>query len=117
MSSGTEVHRYNIGIMASIYVHPGFTTALDNPSKAITGLITSIYYVGTWFSYLFIAHYLADKYGRRLAAASGVVITGVGALLQTCAAGPLALAMMIVGRIVCGVGLAIVSTAVPLYQR
>lgn len=103
--------------MASIYVHPGFTKALSNPSKAVTGFITSIYYVGTFFSYLFIAHTLADNYGRRFAAATGVVITGVGAALQTCASGPLALAMMVVGRIVCGVGLAIVSTAVPLYQR
>jgi MFS family permease len=103
--------------MASIYVHPGFMEALNNPSKAVTGLITSIYYVGTWVSYLFISHPLADKYGRRFAAVSGVVITAFGAALQAWASGPLGLAMMIVGRIVCGVGLAIVSTSVPLYQR
>ncbi|KAF2006049.1 general substrate transporter [Amniculicola lignicola CBS 123094] len=107
---------YNIGVMASIYVHPGFVKALHKPSKATTGTITSIYYLGTWTSYLFISHPLADKYGRRVAAASGIFITGIGAAIQTSANGPAGIAVMILGRIVCGVGLAIVSTSVPLYQ-
>ncbi|KAF2732873.1 general substrate transporter [Polyplosphaeria fusca] len=107
---------YNIGIMASIYVHPGFVKALHHPSKATTGAITSIYYIGTWFSYLFISHPLADRFGRRVAAASGVLITGIGAAIQADAKGSVALGMMIVGRITCGVGLAIVSTSIPLYQ-
>ncbi|KAF2653620.1 general substrate transporter [Lophiostoma macrostomum CBS 122681] len=107
---------YNIGVMATIYVHPGFIKALHKPSKDITGLITSIYYLGTWVSYLFLSHPLADRFGRRVAAASGVLITGVGAAIQTGARMPGGLAMMVIGRIICGVGLAIVSTSVPLYQ-
>jgi MFS family permease len=103
--------------MATIYVHPGFIKALHKPSRAVTGLITSIYYLGTWVSYLFIAHPVADRFGRRVATASGVLIAGVGAAIQTGAGGHNALAMMITGRVVCGVGLAIVSTSVPLYQR
>ncbi|KAF2704741.1 general substrate transporter [Pleomassaria siparia CBS 279.74] len=107
---------YNIGIMATIYVHPGFIKALQKPAKTETGLITSIYYLGTWLSYLFVAHPLADRFGRRVAAASGVLITSIGAAIQAGAGGPSGLAMMIIGRIVCGLGLAIVSTSVPLYQ-
>ncbi|KAF2186247.1 general substrate transporter [Zopfia rhizophila CBS 207.26] len=107
---------YNIGVMATIYVHPGFKKALHNPSSAKTGLITSIYYLGTWLSYLFVSHPLADRFGRRVAAASGVFITGIGAAIQTSARSPGGLGMMITGRIVCGFGLAIVSTSVPLYQ-
>lgn len=108
---------YNIGIMASIYVHPGFKEALHQPTKTETGLITSLYYLGTWISYLFLGHYLADRYGRRVAAASGILITSIGALMQTVAHGETTgLALMIIGRITCGVGLAIVSTSVPLYQ-
>ncbi|KAF2021687.1 general substrate transporter [Aaosphaeria arxii CBS 175.79] len=105
---------YNIGIMATIYVHPGFIEALHKPSKATTGFITSIYYVGTWISYIYLGHVLADRYGRRVAAANGVLITAVGAALQASADGAKA---MILGRITCGVGLAIVSSSVPLYQR
>lgn len=104
--------------MASIYVHPGFKEALHQPSKSATGVITSIYYLGSWVSYLFLGHSLADQYGRRVAAAVGVLITAFGALMQTLASGSVGgLTMMITGRIVCGVGLAIVSTSVPLYQR
>lgn len=103
--------------MATIYVHPGFIESLDKPSKAITGLITSIYYVGTWLSYLFVSHPLADRFGRRVAAAVGVLTTAVGAAVQTGAKGENGVATMIVGRIICGFGLAIVSTSVPLYQR
>jgi MFS family permease len=103
--------------MATIYVHPGFLRSLHKPTKATTGLITSIYYVGTWLSYLFVSHPLADRFGRRVAAATGVFVTGIGAAVQTGANAESGLAMMIVGRIICGFGLAIVSTSVPLYQR
>jgi len=103
--------------MATIYVHPGFRKALHNPSSAKTGLITSIYYLGTWLSYLFVSHPLADHLGRTLAAAIGVVVTVLGALGQTSANGSSALAAMIVGRVICGFGLGIVSTSVPLYLR
>ncbi|KAJ4373086.1 hypothetical protein N0V83_003377 [Neocucurbitaria cava] len=103
--------------MASIYVHPGFQKSLNHPSKGMIGTITSIYYLGTWVSYLFIAHPLADQYGRRVAAAAGVLTTSVGAILQTEAKGSHGVGTMIVGRIICGLGLAIVSTSVPLFQR
>ncbi|KAJ4350450.1 uncharacterized protein N0V89_009071 [Didymosphaeria variabile] len=102
--------------MATIYIHPGFIQSLHKPTKAMTGLITSIYYLGTWLSYLFVSHPLADRFGRRVAAATGVLITAVGAAIQTASKGHGGVAMMIAGRIVCGVGLAIVSTSVPLYQ-
>jgi MFS family permease len=103
--------------MATIYVHPGFKKALHKPDSSITGLITSIYYLGTWLSYLFVSHPTADRLGRRAAAAIGVLVTALGAALQAGAKGPNALAMMIIGRIICGFGLGIVSTSVPLYQR
>ncbi|KAF1950606.1 general substrate transporter [Byssothecium circinans] len=107
---------YNIGIMATIYVHPGFIKTLHKPSKEMTGLITSIYYVGTWLSYLFVSHPLADRFGRRVAASTGILTTAVGAAIQCSAKGRGGIAQMIVGRVVCGFGLAIVSTSVPLYQ-
>jgi MFS family permease len=44
-------------------------------------------------------------------------VTCVGSALQAGASGHSPYAMMIVGRILCGIGLAIVSTSVPLYQR
>lgn len=115
--SNIVFYSYNIGILATIYVHPGFKIALHYPTPSQTGLITAIYYLGTWTSYLFVSHPASDRFGRRYAALSGVLVTCVGAALQAGATGSGALAMMIVGRIICGFGLAVVSTSVPLYQR
>ncbi|TVY30612.1 putative glucose transporter [Lachnellula hyalina] len=116
MAAAPVVGAYNIGILATIYVHPGFKKALHKPNATQTGLITAIYYLGTWTSYLFLSHPVADRLGRRWAAFTGIFVTLVGAALQAGARDPGAYAMMIVGRIVCGLGLAVVSTAVPLYQ-
>jgi MFS family permease len=66
---------------------------------------------------LFLSHPAADRLGRRWAAFTGVFVTAVGAALQSGANGKGAYSLMIVGRIVCGLGLAVVSTSVPLYQR
>lgn len=103
--------------MATIYVHPGFKKALHKPDAAHTGLITAIYYLGTWTSYIFISHPLSDYLGRRYAASAGVFVVCVGAALQAGARGPGSFAMMIVGRILAGMGVAVVSTSVPMYQR
>jgi MFS family permease len=108
---------YNIGILTPVYVNPGFIKALNKPTSAQKGLITAIYYLGTWCSYIFIAHPLSDRLGRRYAALVGAGITCVGAAVMTGADGKTAFASMIVGRIIAGFGNAIISSSVPLYQR
>ncbi|KAF2431333.1 general substrate transporter [Tothia fuscella] len=110
---GSFVWGYNIGIMATIYVNPGFKAALHKPKASQTGLITAIYYLGTWISYIFLSHPASDRLGRRYSALTGILVVCVGAAFQ---AGARNMAMMIIGRIICGLGMALVSTAVPLYQ-
>jgi MFS family permease len=116
---GSFVWGYNIGILSTIYVNPGFKKALGQPSSSQTGLITAIYYLGTWLSYLFISHPTSDFLGRRYAAFAGMTVACIGsALLAGASGGPSgAYAMMIIGRIIGGLGIAVVSTSVPLYQR
>jgi MFS family permease len=109
--------RYNIGILATIYVSPGFIKALSKPTASQEGLITAIYYLGTWTSYIFLSAMTSDRLGRRYSALVGTVVTCVGAAMQAGAKGNGAFALMIIGRIICGVGNAIISTSVPLYQR
>jgi MFS family permease len=113
----TKKIRYNIGILATIYQHPGFKKTLHKPKPSQTGLITAIYYLGTWISYIFLSHPASDYFGRRYAALIGMLVTCFGSALQAGASGHSPYAMMIVGRIFCGLGLAVVSTSVPLYQR
>ncbi|KAG4434851.1 hypothetical protein IFR05_009669 [Cadophora sp. M221] len=113
---GSFLWGYNIGIIAPIYVNSGFIKALHKPSAAQKGLVTAIYYLGTWTSYVFISGMASDKLGRRYAALAGTVVTCIGGAVQVGAHGKPALAMMVIGRIISGFGNAIISTSVPLYQ-
>ncbi|KAI5919553.1 general substrate transporter [Camillea tinctor] len=109
---GSFAWGYNVGILSSILVHPGFLDAVGHPTPAQKGLITGIYYAGTWSSYIFISHPASDALGRRYAALGGIVIVAIGAALE-CAG---TYGTVIAGRVVAGVGVGLVSTAVPLYQ-
>lgn len=89
---------------------------LNHPRAGTKGIITGIYYLGTFISYIFVSHPLSDWLGRRYAALSGVGVLMLGTALQATSNGVSALVTMILGRMVSGVGVAIVSTSVPLYQ-
>lgn len=114
LALGASIWGYNIGVLSSILIHPGLRTALGQPSPSQRGIITGIYYLGTLFSYLFLAHPLADRAGRRYAALVGTGLLCLGAVTMSAAA---SVSVMAMGRWVCGLGVGIVSTTVPLYQR
>lgn len=98
-------------------MHPGFKATLQGLDPSQSGLITAIYYLGSWLGYILLAHPAADRLGRRYAALAGMLVTCVGQALQAGADGPHALGMVIAGRIIAGMGTAVISTSVPLYQR
>ena len=52
LAVGASIWGYNIGILSSILVHPGFRSALHDPSPSQKGLITGLYYLGTLLSYV-----------------------------------------------------------------
>ncbi|KAF7540609.1 hypothetical protein G7054_g1217 [Neopestalotiopsis clavispora] len=113
---GSFVWGYHVGVLSSVLVHPGFTEALGHPTAAQKGLVTAIYYLGTWFSYVFLSSPLADALGRRYAALAGTAIVAVGTGFEAGASAPSAYGLFVVGRIISGIGVAILSTSVPLYQ-
>lgn len=117
LALGSSIWGYNIGILASVLVHPGWRAALHEPTPPQKGLVTGAYYVGTLLSYLLLAHPLADFFGRRHAARVGTLVLALGAILMAAAAGRHALGVMVAGRWICGLGVGVVSTTVPLYQR
>ncbi|KAL3442755.1 general substrate transporter [Aspergillus insuetus] len=112
ISMGAIFWGYDIGVISTILVAPGFKAALNNPSASETGTITAIFYLGQFVGYGFLAGPVNNRLGRRWAGAVGVVILCIGAALQ---AGAIHLAMMIIGRIIAGLGTGIVSCSVPLY--
>lgn len=113
----TTIHSYNVGILSSVLVHPGFVKTMGHPKPSQKALITAIYYLGTWISYIFLSHPASDFFGRRYAALTGTLTVAVGTALECGAKGSGAYSMMVAGRIICGLGVGIVSTSVPLYQR
>ncbi|KAK6206606.1 hypothetical protein LQW54_007558 [Pestalotiopsis sp. IQ-011] len=112
---GSFIWGYHVGVLSSVLVHPGFTDALGHPTAAQKGLITAIYYLGTWFSYIFLSHPLADTLGRRYAALAGTAIVAVGTAFEAGASAPSAYALFTAGRVISGMGIAVLSTSVPLY--
>ncbi|KAK5050530.1 hypothetical protein LTR84_003811 [Exophiala bonariae] len=112
MALGAIFWGYDIGIVSTIYVAPGFKKALDHPSSKEIGLITAIYYAGSWPGFVFVTGPMNQKFGRRWTGFWGVAVLCVGAALQ---AGAVHLSMMIIGRIIAGLGTSLVAAAVPLY--
>ncbi|KAI0600984.1 general substrate transporter [Biscogniauxia sp. FL1348] len=110
---GSFIWGYNVGILSSVLVHPGFLAAVGHPTPAQKGLITAIYYAGTWASYVFVSHPACDTLGRRFAALTGAATVAVGTALE-CGAGRYG--AVVAGRVVTGIGVGLLSTAVPLYQ-
>ncbi|KAI5860907.1 general substrate transporter [Durotheca rogersii] len=111
---GSFVWGYNVGILSSVLVHPGFVRAMGHLNPSRKGVITAIYYLGT--CYVFVSHPVSDAFGRRYAALAGIFIVAVGNAFECGAAGPRAYSLMIVGRITSGLGVGMLSTSVPLYQ-
>ncbi|KAI0517917.1 general substrate transporter [Xylaria bambusicola] len=113
---GSFVWGYHIGILSSVLVHPGFRRAMGYPTASEKGVITAIYYLGTWVSYIFVSHPVSDRLGRRYAALTGIVVVAIATAIEAGASGPGAYSMMIVGRVISGLGIGMISTSVPLYQ-
>ncbi|KAL7622671.1 hypothetical protein AAE478_008185 [Parahypoxylon ruwenzoriense] len=103
---GSFVWGYNVGILSSVLVHPGFIKQMGHLNPSRKGVITAIYYLGT-----------CDLFGRRYAALTGIFVVAVGNGFECGSTGSGAYSMMIVGRIISGIGVGMLSTSVPLYQR
>ncbi|GAA6008744.1 sugar porter family MFS transporter [Rhodotorula paludigena] len=109
---------YDSGYINGVLASPVFIEAIqgqgaDEISASNTSLITSILSAGTFFGAL-IAGDLADMFGRRLTIISGCVIYIAGVVIQMFAAS--ALATIVVGRVVAGLGVGFVSAIIILYM-
>lgn len=100
------------GVMAMPFVKKTFTDDGLEFTSEQTSLITSILSAGT-FTGAISAPWASDTLGRRLGLILFCVVFSVGAILQTAATGR---TLLIVGRVVAGLGVGGVSSIVPLYQ-
>jgi len=91
---------------------PYFNHFFNQPSRAEVGTMVAILEVGAFIASIGVGR-IGDILGRRRTILYGALIFLVGGALQTFATG---MPMMLVGRIVAGLGVGALSTIVPVYQ-
>ncbi|KAJ9141865.1 High-affinity glucose transporter [Pleurostoma richardsiae] len=112
VSLGVFLFGYDQGVMSGIITGPYFISYFGNPSKAQVGTMVAILEIGALISSLMVGR-IGDIIGRRRTILYGSCIFFVGGALQTFAT---SMAMMMVGRIIAGLGVGTLSTIVPVYQ-
>ncbi|MCJ1358596.1 MAG: hypothetical protein MMC33_008596, partial [Icmadophila ericetorum] len=112
VSLGVFLFGYDQGVMSGIITGGFFSDYFNQPTKAEIGTMVAILEVGAFISSLMVGR-IGDMIGRRRTILYGSMIFFVGGSLQTVASG---MPMMIVGRIIAGLGVGALSTIVPVYQ-
>ncbi|KAL9094731.1 MAG: hypothetical protein Q9165_003001 [Trypethelium subeluteriae] len=112
-ATGSFLFGYDSGVMTDVIASQNFLTFFDtNSSSPIIGAINATFSGGAVFGSL-MGGLTMDRFGRKKTVQIGAVIASVGAVLQ-CAA--YNLAMMLVGRIIAGWAIGLMSMSVPVYQ-
>lgn len=130
---GSFLFGYDSGIIGSV-ISPGykqFHLYFNDPSDGIIGAIVSVFAggaceylepvpladrpadeVGSVFGAL-LAGQTADRFGRKRTIQLGATIAIIGCTLQTAAVN---VSMLIVGRLIAGISIGVLSMIVPMYQ-
>lgn len=112
VSLGVFLFGYDQGVMSGILTGPAFKDYFDDPTRAELGTMVAILEIGALISSLMVGT-VGDKIGRRRTILYGAMIFVVGGLLQSFA---VSMGMMILGRVIAGLGVGFLSTIVPVYQ-
>ncbi|KAF3941230.1 hypothetical protein ABW19_dt0206720 [Dactylella cylindrospora] len=112
VSLGVFLFGYDQGVMSGLLVGDHFKKFFGNPTAAEIGTMVAILEVGAFFSSLMVGR-IGDIIGRRRTIFYGALIFVAGGAFQTFSSG---MPTMIVGRVIAGVGVGLLSTIVPVYQ-
>ncbi|KAJ4369745.1 Ribulose bisphosphate carboxylase large chain [Neocucurbitaria cava] len=112
VSLGVFLFGYDQGVMSGIITGMYFKDYFNQPTAAELGTMVAILEVGAFISSLAVGR-IGDVLGRRKTILYGSLIFVVGGALQTYANG---MKMMMLGRIIAGLGVGTLSTIVPVYQ-
>ncbi|KAI4735671.1 hypothetical protein E4T50_13804 [Aureobasidium sp. EXF-12298] len=112
VSLGVFLFGYDQGVMSGIITGTYFKSYFNQPTRAEIGTMVAILEVGAFISSLGVGR-IGDILGRRRTILYGAVIFVIGGAFQTFATG---MPMMMLGRIIAGLGVGALSTIVPVYQ-
>lgn len=106
------VLRPMLGIITDTIAQTRFLSYFNAPSSSIIGTIVAMLQAGATIG-AGIAAPICDKWGRKKSMMVGAAFGVIGAALQ---AGAAATAMLIVGRLIIGFAIGIMTMVVPIYQ-
>lgn len=112
VSLGVFLFGYDQGVMSGLITGPYFKDYFNQPSSAEIGTMVAILEIGALVSSL-VTGRIGDVIGRKKTILYGALIFIVGGACQTFATG---MPMMMLGRIIAGLGVGALTTIVPVYQ-
>ncbi|GAB7365035.1 hypothetical protein MBLNU230_g5816t1 [Neophaeotheca triangularis] len=112
VSVGVFLFGYDQGVMSGIITGPHFKDYFNQPTSAEIGTMVAVLEIGAFVASLTVGR-VGDIIGRRKTIFYGAVVFVIGGACQTFATG---MPMMLLGRIVAGLGVGALSTIVPVYQ-
>ncbi|KAL1391673.1 high affinity glucose transporter [Phyllosticta capitalensis] len=112
VSLGVFLFGYDQGVMSGIITGSYFKDYFNQPTRAEIGTMVAILEIGALIASLSVGK-IGDILGRRRTILYGSLVFVVGGALQSFATG---MPMMLLGRIIAGLGVGALSTIVPVYQ-
>ncbi|KAI3287400.1 hypothetical protein DTO003C3_6468 [Penicillium roqueforti] len=112
VSLGVFLFGYDQGVMSGIITGWYFKDYFNQPSRATIGTVVAVLEIGAFISSLLVGR-IGDVIGRRRTILYGSIVFFVGGAFQTFSTG---IPMMMVGRVIAGLGVGALSTIVPVYQ-
>ena len=110
-SIGFLLFGYDLGFMGGLTTSPLFLNTFGNPNASLLGFLVSAYEVGAMFGAIFVFA-MGDRFGRKPNNIGGSIIVAIGAIIQATSYG---IAQFLVGRLVAGFGLGIMTTVIPIW--
>ncbi|KAJ5591948.1 hexose carrier protein [Penicillium hispanicum] len=110
-SIGFLLFGYDLGFMGGLTTSPEFLAVFGNPGASLLAFLVSSYEVGAMMGALF-QFLMGDRFGRKPNNMAGAMIVSIGAILQ---ATTFSLPQFLVGRIVAGFGLGMMTTVIPIW--
>ncbi|KAJ4486004.1 general substrate transporter [Lentinula aciculospora] len=111
-SLGVFLFGYDQGVMSGIITGPHFRKYFGNPDAVSIGTMVAVLEVGAFITSA-AAGRVGDIVGRKGTLFIGAIVFTVGGAIQTLTTG---FWTMIVGRVISGFGVGLLSTIVPIYQ-
>ncbi|KAL7918061.1 general substrate transporter [Trichoderma austrokoningii] len=102
---------YDNGVIGGLLTAPDFESTF-NLDPTLQGVVTSLFELGCFFGSLATAA-AGGRFGRRTLAHFGTLAIAIGSLLQ---ASSFSVGQLMVGRIVAGIGLGLISSNVAIWQ-